>query len=126
MAIKKNRSNAQNDLYWGYCVEPFAKYLEKDGYTKDDVHELLKSECNYSIKISRDKNGLTVEKKVARSTTGLTTKEFGEFLDRIVQYAAEQGCKSLFELRSRLIYIPQRVPRWYGSLMDNLHFTLSS
>jgi ABC-2 type transport system ATP-binding protein len=43
-----------------------------------------------------------------------------------IKYAAEQGCKSLFELRSRLIYIPQRVPRWYGSLMDNLHFTLSS
>lgn len=43
-----------------------------------------------------------------------------------INYAAEQGSKSLFELRSRLIYIPQRVPRWYGSLMDNLHFTLSS
>jgi ABC-2 type transport system ATP-binding protein len=43
-----------------------------------------------------------------------------------IKYAAEQNSKSLFELRSRLIYIPQRVPRWYGSLMDNLHFTLSS
>ena len=43
-----------------------------------------------------------------------------------IKYAAEQGSKSLFDLRSRLVYIPQRVPRWYGSLMDNLHFTLSS
>lgn len=30
-----------------------------------------------------------------------------------------------YELRSKLIYIPQRVPRWYGSLMDNLQFTLA-
>jgi ABC-2 type transport system ATP-binding protein len=43
-----------------------------------------------------------------------------------IKYAAEKESKSLFDLRSRLIYIPQRVPRWYGSLMDNLHFTLSS
>lgn len=34
--------------------------------------------------------------------------------------------KTLYGLRSGLVYIPQRVPRWYGSLMDNLHFTLSA
>lgn len=43
-----------------------------------------------------------------------------------ISYKAEAETKSLFELRSKLIYIPQRVPRWYGSLMDNLYFTLSS
>lgn len=43
-----------------------------------------------------------------------------------VKYAAESSSQSLYELRSKLIYIPQRIPRWYGSLMDNLHFTLSS
>ena len=43
-----------------------------------------------------------------------------------IKYAAEKNSKTLFELRSKLVYIPQRVPRWYGSLMDNLHFTLSS
>lgn len=34
--------------------------------------------------------------------------------------------KSVYDLRTNLIYIPQRIPRWYGTLMDNLHFTLSS
>ncbi len=43
-----------------------------------------------------------------------------------ISYKAESESKSLFELRTKLIYIPQRVPRWYGSLMDNLYFTLSS
>ncbi|HLP11977.1 MAG TPA: ABC transporter ATP-binding protein [Flavobacteriales bacterium] len=31
-----------------------------------------------------------------------------------------------YELRTKLVYIPQRIPRWYGSLMNNLQFTLSS
>lgn len=30
-----------------------------------------------------------------------------------------------YELRSKLIYVPQRIPRWWGSLMDNLNFTLT-
>lgn len=31
-----------------------------------------------------------------------------------------------YDLRSQLAYIPQRTPKWYGSLKDNLKFTLSS
>ncbi len=31
-----------------------------------------------------------------------------------------------FELRSNLVYIPQRTKKWYGSLKDNLKFVLSS
>ncbi|MND55027.1 Aliphatic sulfonates import ATP-binding protein SsuB [compost metagenome] len=30
-----------------------------------------------------------------------------------------------YELRSKLVYVPQRIPRWWGSLMDNLNFTLT-
>ncbi|MBV4357090.1 ABC transporter ATP-binding protein [Pinibacter aurantiacus] len=32
---------------------------------------------------------------------------------------------SLYELRSKLLYVPQRIPRWWGSLMENLQFTLA-
>lgn len=42
-----------------------------------------------------------------------------------LSFKAEKETSSLYELRTRLVYIPQRVPKWYGSLMDNLHFTLS-
>lgn len=33
---------------------------------------------------------------------------------------------SLYDLRTQLAYIPQRTPKWYGALKDNLKFTLSS
>lgn len=32
---------------------------------------------------------------------------------------------SLYQLRSKLLYVPQRIPRWWGSLMENLQFTLA-
>lgn len=35
------------------------------------------------------------------------------------------GSDDSYDLRSRLAYIPQRTPKWYGSLMDNLKFTLA-
>lgn len=88
----KSRSNPQNATYWKFIVTPFAEFLGKDGYTKDDVHELLKSECNYVIRHNVNKQGFMVEKIIAQSTTILTTKTFGEFLDNCVRYAASQGC----------------------------------
>lgn len=29
-------------------------------------------------------------------------------------------------LKSQLVYVPQRIPRWYGTLLDNLQFTLTN
>lgn len=42
-----------------------------------------------------------------------------------IQYHLPQNT-SQYDLRSQLAYIPQRTPKWYGSLKDNLKFTLSS
>lgn len=42
-----------------------------------------------------------------------------------IEYQLHEKTKNTFQLRSRLIYIPQRIPRWYGTLMDNLQFTLA-
>lgn len=42
-----------------------------------------------------------------------------------IDYDVYTKTKHPFELRSRLIYIPQRIPRWFGTLMDNLQFTLA-
>ncbi len=33
--------------------------------------------------------------------------------------------KDRYNLRSRLVYIEQRIPKWYGSLQDNLRFVLA-
>lgn len=42
-----------------------------------------------------------------------------------IVYKVEEECHSVYQLRSKLIYIPQRVPKWFGSLMDNLKFTIA-
>lgn len=42
-----------------------------------------------------------------------------------IEYHLPQN-NDLFNLRSQLAYIPQRTPKWQGSLKDNLKFTLSS
>ena len=44
----------------------------------------------------------------------------------IVKYYFTERPKNDYDLRTKLIYIPQRTEKWYGSLKDNLKFTLSS
>jgi len=43
-----------------------------------------------------------------------------------LQYDFGAPVKDEFELRTRLVYIPQRTKKWYGSLKDNLKLVLSS
>ena len=44
----------------------------------------------------------------------------------VVKYYFTERPKNDYDLRTKLIYIPQRTEKWYGSLEDNLKFTLSS
>ncbi|MDO1500988.1 ABC transporter ATP-binding protein [Winogradskyella maritima] len=41
-------------------------------------------------------------------------------------YNINETVLSDYDLRTRLVYIPQRTKKWYGSLQDNLKFVLSS
>lgn len=43
-----------------------------------------------------------------------------------LSYSFAKNCKNDYELRSKLVYIPQRTQKWYGSLKDNLKFVLSN
>ncbi len=43
-----------------------------------------------------------------------------------LQYDFGAIVKDEFELRTKLVYIPQRTKKWYGSLKDNLKLVLSS
>ena len=43
-----------------------------------------------------------------------------------IDYNFDNEINSPFQLRSNLVYIPQRTEKWYGSLKDNLKFVLSS
>lgn len=42
-----------------------------------------------------------------------------------IDYTFVNGRKEDYDLKTRLVYIEQRIPRWYGTLMDNLQFMLT-
>lgn len=42
-----------------------------------------------------------------------------------IRYPFVRDAEDDYDLRTRLVYIEQRIPRWWGSLMDNLQFTLA-
>lgn len=42
----------------------------------------------------------------------------------LINYSFSKDAADTYELKTKLIYIEQRIPRWYGTLMDNLHFVL--
>ena len=80
---KKNRSTAQNRLYW--------KWLEiisaETGYTRDELHELFKR----VYLGSEDKIILGKQINIAKSTTGLSTTDFTNFLISIEAEAMDLG-----------------------------------
>ncbi|WP_346881496.1 ABC transporter ATP-binding protein [uncultured Algibacter sp.] len=49
-----------------------------------------------------------------------------KFNNGTVNYNLDYNSKNDYDLRSSLVYIPQRTEKWYGSLKDNLKFVLSS
>ncbi|MEM9681551.1 MAG: ABC transporter ATP-binding protein, partial [Bacteroidota bacterium] len=43
-----------------------------------------------------------------------------------LEYSFKHNHDSNYDLRTKLVYIPQRTKKWYGSLKDNLKFVLSN
>lgn len=43
-----------------------------------------------------------------------------------LQYQFSTKISNNYDLRTKLIYIPQRTDKWYGSLLDNLRFVLAN
>ncbi|WP_139418703.1 ABC transporter ATP-binding protein [Chryseobacterium mulctrae] len=48
------------------------------------------------------------------------------FNDGSLKYSFNEKSKNEYDLRTKLVYIPQRTEKWYGSLKDNLKFVLSN
>jgi hypothetical protein len=74
---RKLRSNSQNNLYWA-TLDLIAKEANNQGgeikYTADDFHFAFRE------MFLTTRRGLI---KKIQSTTGLNTKEFGEYLEKI-------------------------------------------
>ena len=84
LSVRKERvqrSKPQNDYYWGVVV---ALLIEHLGYTKDEMHEILRN------KFLQKKDLKHPDFILTRSTAALSTKEFIEYIDMIVQWAAEE------------------------------------
>lgn len=86
----KTRSSPQNRYYFG-CVLPLVKDgLIEIGYREisnnEQVHELMKF-MFLKKNIVNEITGEVIE--TVGSTTGLSTIEFNEYIDRIAQFSAE-------------------------------------
>lgn len=85
---RARRSDAQNRAWWGRIVEPFHDYLVGQGMeiTKEDTHGLLKDKF---LRISVcNPDGEPVGERT-RSTTELTTEEFGDLIERSMAWLAD-------------------------------------
>ena len=77
---KERRSLNLNSYYWAVIVKLLS---EETGYNKDEMHEVLKSmflRTRYQIK------GVWVDS--TKSTTKLSNKEMGEFIEEVKRFAS--------------------------------------
>lgn len=83
----KKRSLPQNRYYWGVVIKEITLRLRELGHQElddDTVHEMMKIKFNYTPMTSAEGEVLEIPK----STTGMTTTQFIEYMDRIRQWAA--------------------------------------
>lgn len=78
---RHNRTLNQNSYYWGVVIEILGNHF---GYDADEMHEALKFKF---LKTHENTRLITT-----RSTAKLSTLEFGEYLDKVIRWAAEEGC----------------------------------
>ncbi len=91
--MRSQRSLQQNAFYWGVIIEILAAHF---GYEPQEMHEALKFKF---LRIHEN------ELPTVRSTTKLSTKEFGEYVDRVIRWAAQNN-----------VYIPLPNECEYGEL----------
>ena len=82
----KNRSNPQNKYYWSV---PVSIISEHTGFTKDEVHELLKRKFLKDVRLIHTKKGI-IELELTKSTTELDTKSFSDMMSDIRIWASAE------------------------------------
>lgn len=82
------RSLAQNAAYWGVYIKALCEHT---GYTADEMHDILKAKFLPKKLAVTDKNGeIHGEFVIGGTTTRLNKIEFGEYMDAIRVWAAEE------------------------------------
>jgi len=81
---QNKRTTRQNSYLWGVV---YAEIAADTGYSTEDIHEAMKAKFlprNF-VDIGNE------EIRVPKSTTTLSTDEFGKYVDQIVAFAGELG-----------------------------------
>lgn len=78
--FRKYRSSLQSRYYFGVVVRIL---MEHHGYSKDEMHQCIKWQF-----LRKESEG---KPPTVGSTKNLSTKEFSELMERICQWAAEDG-----------------------------------
>ena len=81
--LNMDRNLSQNDKYWA-ILEGLSDHM---GYTKEELHELLKYKF---LKYAKEIAGQPVV--VVPSTSDLDTGEFAEYIENVLRFANEYGC----------------------------------
>ena len=87
--LRSTRSSQQNRFYWGVVVVVMRQAFKDIGYllNTEETHTILKDKFMPYTDICTP-DGEMISKKY-KSTTELTKTEFGEYIDKISQFAAE-------------------------------------
>ena len=87
---RKNRTLEQNAYYWSGVLPTIQKHIEEsrgDHYSTDEIHEYMRDKF-----LPRRTITIKGETAVVRpSTASLNTKEFHDYIEHVIYFAAESG-----------------------------------
>jgi hypothetical protein len=90
IAIKRKgkRSSQSNRYYWGVVIEEIKLAFKEKGTiaTPEDIHEALKAKFNPN-NVRNEEGEVLLE--MGGSTTEMNNGEFSEYVERIIQWAAQ-------------------------------------
>jgi hypothetical protein len=85
---KAARSQNQNRWYWAQVVGLVAEHT---GYSPEEIHEIYKAKfLPHHVDFCDEHGEVVAEFVIGGSTTKLNKVEFGEYCERIRQWAAEE------------------------------------
>lgn len=88
---RKKRSLSQNSYYWGVVIPAVQGLLNEYGNDVDEeeTHGFLREHIGKLTASVLDKNGRRLA--IVKSSTGLTTAEFEEYMLKVRAWAASEG-----------------------------------
>lgn len=95
---KSVRSGEQNRFYWGQVIPAIVRIMKRrfpdDDITTEDAH----TSCKFFGELYKTRYDLVRGEKFKTldSTTGLTTEQFSEYLEKLVAFAAGEGVEILW------------------------------